>query len=91
MSPLRQFSFLPRFRNRRKYTSTFFLATFLGAIVTVSLSETILPCPAKTRNGQYRRNVAATYQDEAGDAGTLARGEKVKLTKKGGWIEVDGS
>lgn len=88
--PLRHLTILPKFRNRRTFTSTFFLATFLGAVVTVGLSETILPCPAKTRNSQFRRETVAAFNDKDEDGKGLGQGERVKLTRKGGWIEIEG-
>ena len=85
-SALRHFAW-PSIRNRRSFTSSFFLATFLGAIVTVSLSgSTILPCPAKMRREQYRSTMGSSGQDVGR---TLSEGERVRLTRKGGWIEIE--
>ncbi|PWN36865.1 uncharacterized protein FA14DRAFT_7492 [Meira miltonrushii] len=82
----------PSIRTRRLFTSSFFLATFCGAIVTVSLT-TILPCPARVGPGQYRsrENRRASEEASASAAATdsLRQGERIHLTKKGGWIEID--
>ncbi|SJX62678.1 uncharacterized protein SRS1_16575 [Sporisorium reilianum f. sp. reilianum] len=90
----------PSIRTRRLATSTFFIATFAASILTVSLSaSTILPCPAnsraKTRGTLADGHVAATdeQQDDEGTRqawqGRGAIGQKVVLTRKGGWIEID--
>lgn len=85
LSTLRQFT-KPSIRGRKAFTSSFFWATFLGAIITVSLSaSTILPCSAKQRRLQDLQRVS-TYHDEDD---SLGQGERVKLTKKGGWIEIE--
>ncbi|EST04858.1 hypothetical protein PSEUBRA_006179 [Kalmanozyma brasiliensis GHG001] len=74
----------PSVRTRRLATSTFFIATFAASILTVSLSaSTILPCPA-ARSGS--RGVRADEEKDAREQ--LGVGQKVHLTKKGGWIEI---
>lgn len=83
-------SFLsPSIRSRRLFTSSFFMATFCGAVITVGLSaSSILPCPARVRRDQYRREVSL---EEPVDCVMEERldGERVKLTRKGGWIEIE--
>lgn len=86
----------PTIRTRRLFTSSFFLATFCGAIITVSLT-TLLPCPARVGPGQYRsrENRIASEEATAVEAVNptsdtkLRQGERIHLTKKGGWIEID--
>lgn len=79
----------PNMRGRKAFTSTFFWATFLGAIATVSLSaSTILPCPAKTRRRQLEESAAAYRNAQDDSQRGLGQGERVKLTRKGGWIEI---
>ena len=83
---------------RRLFTSSFFLATFCGAIITVSLT-TLLPCPARVGPGQYRSRENRIASEEASSIGSnsnlsssdarLRQGERIHLTKKGGWIEID--
>lgn len=81
-SALRAPSFNPSLRTRRLATSTFFIATFAASILTVSLSaSTILPCPANSRS-KSRGTLA-----EEGEMGGI--GQKVHLTRKGGWIEIE--
>jgi hypothetical protein len=88
LTALRQLT-KPSIRGRRAFTSTFFWATFIGAIATVSLSaSTILPCPAKTRRQQLEQSAAA-YRNSNDSESSLGQGERVKLTKKGGWIEIE--
>lgn len=73
----------PSVRTRRLATSTFFIATFAASILTVSLSaSTILPCPA---NRSGTRGMLADEQEGREELGV---GQKVHLTKKGGWIEI---
>jgi hypothetical protein len=76
-------------RNRRAFTSTFFLATFFGAIMTVGISASpLLACPAKTRKDQAGRSMSS-YNDKEDAERILGQGERVKLTRKGGWIEIE--
>ncbi|CBQ72843.1 conserved hypothetical protein [Sporisorium reilianum SRZ2] len=91
----------PSLRTRRLATSSFFIATFAASILTVSLSaSTILPCPANSRS-KTRGTLAdgdtapveahKEEQEGAREAwqGRGAIGQKVVLTRKGGWIEID--
>lgn len=87
----------PTIRARRLFTSSFFLATFCGAILTVSLS-TLLPCPARVAPGQYRRrsereqqssSVGVDDENTSRSPPALVQGERIHLTKKDGWIEID--
>ena len=56
-----------RWRSRRSLESTFFVTTFIAALVTVSLSaSTILPCPA---NGK------GTFQDRLDSRGPFSEEE----------------
>ena len=90
----------PSVRTRRLATSTFFIATFVASILTVSLSaSTILPCPANTRSkyrGAYtedqehmqeRHNIRQAAAAEQMPANGV--GQKILLTRKGGWIEIE--
>lgn len=100
-STLRTFT-KPTIRTRRLFTSSFFLATFCGAIITVSLT-TLLPCPARIGPGQYRSRgerqasqdaeaataAAAVGTEEQQSQSSLREGERIHLTKSGGWIEID--
>ncbi|ETS59469.1 hypothetical protein PaG_06387 [Moesziomyces aphidis] len=72
-------------RTRRLATSSFFIATFAAAFLTVSLSaSTILPCPAS------RAPTRGTMAEESDrERPRSAVGQKVVLTRKGGWIEVE--
>ncbi|SPO26896.1 uncharacterized protein UTRI_10359_B [Ustilago trichophora] len=77
----------PSIRIRRLATSSFFIATFAASILTVSLSaSTILPCPANSRSSS-RGTLSDSDSNEQNT--NLIKGQKVILTKKGGWIEVD--
>lgn len=55
-----------RWRSRRSLESTFFVTTFIAAMVTVSLSaSTILPCPANGKgNLQDRLDSRGTFSEE---------------------------
>lgn len=72
---------------KRLLTSSAFFATFLAAIVTVSVSASsgALPCPA--RPGGSIAPLGMEGEDDAERAKSV--GEKVKLTRKGGWIEIE--
>ncbi|KIS66210.1 uncharacterized protein UMAG_05944 [Mycosarcoma maydis] len=75
----------PSVRTRRAATSTFFITTFAASILTVSLSaSTMLPCPANKR-------ARATLADEdvSNTDDPMPIGHKVRLTRKGGWIEIE--
>ncbi|PWN46554.1 hypothetical protein IE53DRAFT_322754 [Violaceomyces palustris] len=82
----------PSVRTRRLATSSFFLATFFASIVTVSLSaSTILPCPAN-RGGGSRGALAEKDQsrlDLRPNMPARGVGQRVLLTSKGGWIEIE--
>ncbi|KDN36563.1 hypothetical protein K437DRAFT_210422, partial [Tilletiaria anomala UBC 951] len=82
-----------RASTRRFLTSSAFVATFCAAILTVSVSaSTALPCPA--RAGTAHVSIAA--EDEHGQhthrsvrEASAGIGEKVRLTRRGGWIEIE--
>lgn len=77
----------PSTRTRRLATSTFFVATFAASILTVSLSaSTILPCPA---NRSTSRSTLSQPDDSAREDALKNVGQKVLLTRKGGWIEIE--
>ncbi|KAN0064080.1 hypothetical protein ACQY0O_003244 [Thecaphora frezii] len=93
---------LTSLRTRRFATSSFFLATFFASFLTVSLSaSTILPCPANRNRGtradsSHHSNTTDSHSQSQEEAGASAQGlpangvgQRVLLTRKGGWIEIE--
>lgn len=67
---------------RRQVTSSIFMATFVGSIVTVFLSSSSsptggLPCPARKGKGH------------ADDEAEVTKGERVALSGRRGFIQVE--
>lgn len=81
-------------RNRRSVTSSVFLATFVGSLLTVSASS-LLPCPARTNKALSNQEVGeegaanASANPSSSKARPLA-GERIALTGRKGWIQVEG-
>ncbi|PWY98049.1 hypothetical protein BCV70DRAFT_140975, partial [Testicularia cyperi] len=83
----------PSMRARRLATTAFFGATFAAAILTVSVSaSTILPCPANSRS-KTRGTLADTHTSSTPDSNESIPangiGQRIHLTRKGGWIEIE--
>ncbi|KAL4399346.1 hypothetical protein ACI68E_003723 [Malassezia pachydermatis] len=93
-----------RFRSRRSLESTFYISTFVAALVTVSISaSTWLPCPANGQGTFTNRidpaNRSALSEEEAKrkapsgyEANALpvqGLGQRAYLTRREGWIEID--
>lgn len=85
-------------RNRRSVTSSVFLATFVGSLLTVSASS-LLPCPARTNKALSNQEVGeegaanASANHNASPSSSKARplaGERIALTGRKGWIQVEG-
>ncbi|SPO27242.1 uncharacterized protein UTRI_10359 [Ustilago trichophora] len=80
----------PSIRFRRLATSSFFIATFAASILTVSISaSTILPCPANSRSQSRATLSDESIHPQSQSQSQLIKGQKVLLTRKGGWIQVD--
>ncbi|WFD07436.1 hypothetical protein MVES1_002800 [Malassezia vespertilionis] len=95
---------LARLRFRKSLESGIFTATFVVAILTVSISaSTILPCPAngkgsvKDRMDPHTRGAFAQEEQKTNDTPNAPKdtlpvgglGQRALLTKRGGWIEID--
>ncbi|KAJ1599094.1 hypothetical protein NDA14_001624 [Ustilago hordei] len=85
----------PTIRTRRIATSSFFIATFAASILTVSLSaSSILPCPANRvpRGTSAQAQVENEYiarEATGAEEETIPTGQKVLLTSKRGWIQIE--
>lgn len=95
---------LSRLRFRKSLESSFYITTFVAALLTVSVSATtMLPCPANTHSSlteQMEKGVRNALSEErprqthhAGiDRESLpvgGLGQRAYLTKKDGWLEID--
>lgn len=86
---------LSRLRLRKSLESSFFITTFVVALLTVSVSaSSMLPCPANRADTGMRhahaedrpKHHAAVDREEMPVGGL---GQRAYLTKQGGWIEID--
>ena len=95
---------LSRLRFRKSLESTFFVTTFVAALLTVSVSaSTMLPCPANSHGslasnmGNGVRNALSEERPNQNQSNGVDReslpvrglGQRAYLTKKNGWIEID--
>lgn len=87
-----------KLRSPRSLESTFFLATFIAAIATVSVSaSTILPCPASgsarldpsSRGAMAEEQPKDSRKIDRGDLPAHGLGQRALLTRRGGWIEIE--
>lgn len=82
--------------NRRTLTSSAFLATFVGSILTVSAGQ-FLPCPARKNRDLSNQDGEIDYQDQrrqleaqaAAEEERCGIGERVRLTGRKGWLQVE--
>lgn len=96
----RRLSLLSRMRFRKSLESSFYITTFVAALLTVSVSaSTMLPCPANS-HGSPESGVRSALTEEvpkkAQSTGVEREelpvgglGQRAYLTKRGGWIEIE--
>lgn len=74
---------LNRPHTRRAVTSSVFLATFVGSVLTVVASSWLLPCPARA-SGR-----AVVLQEEGKYFKPRHQGQISALSGRKGWIQVE--
>ncbi|CAO1624164.1 unnamed protein product [Parajaminaea phylloscopi] len=75
---------LTRPGTRRAVTSSVFLATFVGSILTVAASSWLLPCPARSSGKGVLSQEEAPKESHGPQQRSLAT-----LSGRKGWIQVD--